>query len=182
MSGRSERRPSGESGAGMERQASSGDRKCGANTEEGRDRPRPARGPDGRFLRGNPGKPRGARHRASRAAAALLEGEAEALARKAVELALAGDVVALRLCLERLVPPVREASISLALPALETPADAVAALAALVTAVARGEVPPGAAARLAGLIGSWREGYAVEEMERRLARLEAALASGEGRA
>jgi hypothetical protein len=41
------------------------------------------------------------------AAEALLDGEAEALTRKAVELALAGDTVALRLCLERLLPPRR---------------------------------------------------------------------------
>jgi hypothetical protein len=52
---------------------------------------------------GNPaGKKAGARHQATKAALALLSG---GLTRKAVELALAGDVTALRLCLERLVPP-----------------------------------------------------------------------------
>jgi len=46
---------------------------------------------------GNPaGRPKGARNRATVAAEALLEGEAEALTRKAVELALAGDVTAQR--------------------------------------------------------------------------------------
>ena len=54
----------------------------------------------GRFQKGrsgNPaGKPKGARHRATLAAEALLDGEAEALTRKAVELALAGDGIALR--------------------------------------------------------------------------------------
>src|SRR5262245_41119418 len=45
------------------------------------------------------GKPRGARHRTTLAAEALLDGEAEALTRKAVELALNGDSTALRLCL-----------------------------------------------------------------------------------
>ena len=54
---------------------------------------------------GNPaGRPRGARNRATQAAEAILSGEAEALTRKAVELALAGDVTALRLCLERFCP------------------------------------------------------------------------------
>ena len=52
---------------------------------------------------GNPaGKPKGVRNRATLAAEALLDGEAEALTRKAVEMALAGDVMALKLCLERL--------------------------------------------------------------------------------
>jgi hypothetical protein len=51
------------------------------------------------FPPGNPGKPKGARHRATRAMEALLEGESEALTRKAVEVALAGDAVALWLCM-----------------------------------------------------------------------------------
>jgi hypothetical protein len=52
---------------------------------------------------GNPlGRPKGVRNRATVAAEALLEGEAEALTRKAIELALAGDPTALRLCLERI--------------------------------------------------------------------------------
>jgi Family of unknown function (DUF5681) len=51
---------------------------------------------------GNPaGKPPGARHRATMAAEALLDGEVQALTRKAIERALEGDGVALRLCLER---------------------------------------------------------------------------------
>ena len=39
----------------------------------------------------------------------LLDGEARALTRKAIERALAGDVTALRLCLERIVPVVLHA-------------------------------------------------------------------------
>src|SRR6266853_395500 len=66
----------------------------------------------GRFARGrsgNPaGRPRGCRDHVNRAARLLLAGEGEALTRKAVELALAGDPTALRLCLERIVGPYRE--------------------------------------------------------------------------
>ena len=62
------------------------------------------RNTDGTFGTGNPGKPKGARHRATLAVAALLDGEAEALTRKAVDMALAGDRAAMRLCLERLAP------------------------------------------------------------------------------
>ena len=47
---------------------------------------------------GNPnGKPKGVRNRATLAAEALLDGEAEALTRKVVEMALAGDSTAMRL-------------------------------------------------------------------------------------
>ena len=48
-------------------------------------------------MSGDPaGRTKGARNRATLAAEALLEGEAEALTRKAIELALAGDPTALR--------------------------------------------------------------------------------------
>ena len=53
---------------------------------------------------GNPaGKPKGTRNKMTRAAEALLDGEAEALTRKAIKLAKAGDLTALRLCLDRIV-------------------------------------------------------------------------------
>src|SRR5687768_12762239 len=82
------------------------DRNNGADTADHRPAdPRPAR--HGAFRPGNPGRPRGCRNRATLAALALLEGEAEALTRKAVELALAGDTVALRLVLDRLLPKAR---------------------------------------------------------------------------
>ena len=62
---------------------------------------------------GNPaGRPRGSSNRATRAAEMLLDGEATALTRKAVELALAGDQAALRLCLDRTVAPRRERATS----------------------------------------------------------------------
>ena len=50
------------------------------------------------------GRPKGARNKTTMAVEALLEGEAQALTRKALELALAGDTTALRLCLERIAP------------------------------------------------------------------------------
>src|SRR5215210_1529888 len=76
---------------------------------------------------GNPaGKAKGTRHRATHAAEALLDGEAEALTRKAVEMALAGD-----LCLDRILPPGRDRRVPFALPTLETAADAVQATAGL---------------------------------------------------
>jgi hypothetical protein len=63
---------------------------------------------------GNPGgRPPGSRNRATLLMETLLEGEAEQLTRKAIELALAGDLNALRLCLDRLLPPSKDRLISL---------------------------------------------------------------------
>ena len=67
---------------------------------------------------GNPaGRRTGSRNKATIAAAALLAGESEALTRKAVELALVGDPAALRLCIERILPPCRERTVKFARPA-----------------------------------------------------------------
>jgi Family of unknown function (DUF5681) len=78
---------------------------------------------------GNPnGKPKGVRNRATLAAEALLDGEAEALTRKAIEMAMAGDVTALKLCLERLVPPRKERPLSFALPPFASAEDTAKAI------------------------------------------------------
>ena len=66
---------------------------------------------------GNPsGRPRGARNKTTLAVEALLDGEAEVLTRKAIERAKDGDSVALRLCLERILPPRKDRPVSFALP------------------------------------------------------------------
>jgi Family of unknown function (DUF5681) len=89
---------------------------------------------------GNPlGPPAGSRHRTTRALEALLDGEAEGLTRKAVEMALAGDTVALRLCLERLMPPRKDRPVALALPPLQGTTDLPAITAALLSAAAAGD-------------------------------------------
>jgi hypothetical protein len=61
-----------------------------------------------------------ASNKATLAAAAFLAGESEALTRRAVELALGGDPTAMRLCLERILPPCRERTIKFALPPIES--------------------------------------------------------------
>jgi len=70
----------------------------------------------GRFAKGNPGRPKGARHKASQAIEQLLEGEAKALTRKAIDLALDGDTTALRLCLERIAPARKDAAVRFPFP------------------------------------------------------------------
>jgi hypothetical protein len=62
------------------------------------------------------------------------------LTRKAVELVLAGDVTALRLCLERLVPPCREAPVTLDLPRLELERTRPVILSFLLAEAGRGRV------------------------------------------
>jgi len=81
----------------------------------------PKRGDNGQFLPGavgNPkGRPRGCRNRASVLMKDLLDARAKARTEKAIKMALTGDVFALRLCLDRMMPVRRERSLTLHLPA-----------------------------------------------------------------
>jgi hypothetical protein len=124
---------------------------------------------------GNPaGKPKGTRHQITLLAEQLLDGEAEGLVRKAVELALSGDVAALRLLLERILPPRRDRPVRFALPPISTPHEAVAAHAALVSAVAAGELTPSDASELSGLIANVVKAIEATELEQRVYELELA--------
>jgi hypothetical protein len=119
------------------------------------------------FEPGNSGRPKGARNRATLAAEALLDGEAEALTRKAIELALAGDPIALRLCLDRILPPRRERPTTFALPELRSAADAGSAMAAILAAVASGNTCVAEASELAKLVDAFvRASEATEKFER----------------
>src|ERR1700736_1848986 len=92
---------------------------------------------------GNPAaRPRGSINRSTRAAQLLLDAEATALSRKAVELALAGDSTALRLCLDRTVAPRRDRSVELSLPPINSAADTLGAIKAVADAVGRGGLTP----------------------------------------
>ena len=106
------------------------------------------------FKPGNAGRPRGARNRATLAAGALLDGEAEALTRKAIELALDGNILALRLCLERIMPPRREHSVVVSLPELHSPRDAGEVSAAILNAATKGEITLAEAAELTRLVAA----------------------------
>jgi hypothetical protein len=141
-----------------------GDRNNGLRTD--RDR-------NGRFQRGNPGRPKGARHKATVAALALLDGEAEALTRRAIELALQGDVTALRLTLERIVSPARDTPVAFPLPPMTSAAAASNAMAAVLEATATGDLTPGEGAAIAALVEQYRRTLELTELEARIAALEA---------
>jgi hypothetical protein len=91
-----------------------------------------------------------------------LEGEAEALTRKAIELALAGDTTALRLCLERVVPPRKDRPISLELPVINSADGANQAMRVVLAAVSEGRITPSEATILSALIEVSRSSLPLE--------------------
>ena len=130
---------------------------------DGVDRPFAARRDRrGRFLKGgsgNPlGRPPGIMNQATRTAAVLLSGESGALTRKAIELALAGDIAALRLCIDRIIAPQKEQPIAFAMPPigkagdLGGAGDLAAAMNAVTVAAAAGAMTPAEAASLAQVL------------------------------
>jgi hypothetical protein len=141
--------------------------------------PRKARGrPFVKGQSGNPGgRPAGARNRRTLAAAMLLEGEAESLTRKAVELALAGDPTAMRLCLERILPPCRQRTVKFALPPIESAADIAAAMKAVAAALADGIITPGEGEAIARIVDTFVRAIETSDFERRLSAIERADAA-----
>ncbi len=131
-----------------------------------------AKSEDGRFKPGNPGKPKGARSRVTRAIEALLEGQHEALTKAAIDKALEGDTVALRLCLDRLAPPRKDAPVSIDLPPVKTVADAVSASSAILASVTIGDVTPDEAGRVMALLTAHKSIVETCDLEQRIAALE----------
>ena len=122
---------------------------------------------------GNPnGKPAGTRHKTTLAMEALLEGEAETITRKAIELAMGGDLTAIRICMDRICPPRKDRHVTFDFPPLESAADAAAASAAIMMAVAAGDLTPSEAAELGKLVEGYVRALEATDFERRLAKLE----------
>lgn len=132
----------------------------------------------GRFQAGQSGNPAGkragTRNRASLAVETLLDGEAEALTRRVIEMALDGDGPAMRLCLDRLCPPRKDRPVTFELPPVETVADVAKATAAIVKAVAAGEISPAEAQEVAGVLELHRRALDTSDLAARVAALEAA--------
>jgi Family of unknown function (DUF5681) len=132
--------------------------------------------PAGAFRKGRSGNPRGrppgARSKATETAELLLDGEAAALTRKAVERALEGHGMALRLCLERIIPAPRGRAVQLAVPPMRGTADLARTMAAVTTAAMQGAITPGEAADLARVVEIHVRAVEATDFDRRLRKLE----------
>jgi hypothetical protein len=130
----------------------------------------------GRFEKGtsgNPsGRPKGSRNAATIACETLLDGQAEALTQKAIQMALDGDPVALRLCLDRLCPPRRDRPVSFPLPPITSARDAADLMAGVTKAVAAGHITPSEAAEIGKVIDAYVRAYQTAELDERVARVE----------
>jgi Family of unknown function (DUF5681) len=125
---------------------------------------------------GNPaGKPKGTRNATTLALEALLDGQASALTQKAINLALAGDMAALRLCLDRILPPRKDSPVAFDLPEMKTLNDAVPVMGTLVKAVGQGELTLTEAGELTKMVQAFAKIIETAELEDRVRKLEEAI-------
>ena len=124
----------------------------------------------GRWLSGASGNPRG---RPCNPIKQHLSDNAPALIQKAVELALAGDSAALKLCIDRLSPALRPtaAPVSVEIPEGASLTDTGRAI---VGAAASGQIPADLAAQMVGAVASLARIAELDELLERIEKLEAA--------
>jgi len=124
---------------------------------------------------GNPaGRPRESRNKTSIRMQEMLEEKAEALVNKVVELAMGGNIAALRLCLDHLIATRKSEPLSCEMPPLARAADAVAAIGGIASAAVAGDVTADEAAKLAKVISLYVNTLEAHQFEHRLAQLERA--------
>ena len=132
---------------------------------------------------GNPdGRPKGSRNRATILADQLFDeklfgedNKAAALIDKAIQMAESGDTACMRLVFERIAPVRKDRPVYFELPKMAEAKDAVTASAAIVTAVAAGELTPTEAGELAKVVDGYARTLQAVEFEERLLKLEKTL-------
>ena len=126
------------------------------------------RNTDGKFSDGNAGRPKGSHNKATIAIESLLEGQAEALTQTAIAKALEGDSIALRLCMDRIAPPMKDKPVIFPLPQMLDAMDASQAAGSVLSAVSDGTITPIEGTRVMGLIDSYRRNLELTEIEQML--------------
>jgi hypothetical protein len=127
---------------------------------------------------GNPaGRPRGLRNKRTILAEKLLEDHAGEVTTAAIDLAKAGDPVAVRVCMDRVAPRLRHGPLDFPLPELVTLADVPVAYNAIGQGLACGELDPVQTALLMKIVREFQTSLAAVEHARH-----AATETGAGRA
>jgi hypothetical protein len=125
---------------------------------------------------GNPrGRPRGSRNRTSALCADLLSADAGEIIAKVIRLAKKGDGIALKLCVDRLLPvrAARDRAVELVLPAAESAADLVRAAAVVIDQAASGEISLSEAREFMALLEAQRKSIETADLAVRIEALEA---------
>jgi hypothetical protein len=129
------------------------------------------------FLKGNAGRPRGSKNRTTVLAQALLAGQETELVRKAIEVALGGNVPMLTFLLNRVLP--KDRLIKIEMPRFDFADEAIGGMSAITGALAKGQITPAEAAALSNLISGYSRAIEIWDLSTRIERLEASLGKDE---
>jgi hypothetical protein len=133
------------------------------------------RKPRGRpFKSGNPGRPPGARNKTTQVIEQLVEGQAELLVQRALELALGGDVTCLRMMLDRVCPIRKGRPVNVDMPPIKSSQDLFAAIASIWTAIGDGRITPDEAGALSIVVDRSIQAIELHAITERIAALEEA--------
>jgi hypothetical protein len=122
---------------------------------------------------GNPsGRPPGSPNKITLLLEELLEGEAEQLTRKAIELALAGDILGLRLCMDRLLPPRKDRLVHFNLPPARNADEIALGMTAILGPISEGEITPQEGEILSRILEAQADLMVTQDFARRLEKLE----------
>jgi hypothetical protein len=140
----------------------------------------------GRFTKGTSGnaagRPPGSRNQSTLLMEALLGGEAEQLTRKAIETALEGDMQAMRLCLDRLMPPGKDRLVFFEFPPIRGLEDIPLGLLSIMTAISVGMLTPPEGERLSRILADYATAMMEQDMDIRMQKLEEAVELNSNRA
>ena len=120
----------------------------------------------------------GSRNKATLAVQELFDTEAETIGRKAIELALAGDMTAIRLVLERILPPRRDMPINIELPDIAKIEDTTSVMTNIISAVASGEITPSEGEAISSLVEQQRKNIETVILSKQIKSLEAIIKAG----
>ncbi|ADI39322.1 conserved hypothetical protein (plasmid) [Waddlia chondrophila WSU 86-1044] len=122
---------------------------------------------------GNPcGKAKGTKNKATLAAEVLLEGELEGICRSLIAQAREGNIQAIKLVLDRVLPPKRNPTVSIELPQLKSSSDALEAITSITQAVGNGEISPAEGETLSRIVDVYVKALEAHDFENRLNILE----------
>lgn len=124
---------------------------------------------------GNPnGRPKGVKDRRVALREKLLP-HADQLIEMVTTFAKAGDMQAMKIVMDRIMPPLKEEPIQVTIPKIGSAEDCVKAQAAVVNAVAAGDMLPSEGQVMANLIDAQRRAYETNELANRLEAIEEAI-------
>jgi hypothetical protein len=134
-----------------------------------------ARSADGKFLPGSGGRPKGSRNRATVLAEQLLEDDIEAVVKAIISAAKEGNTNAMKLVIERIVPPQTARRVTFPMKPINSVDDIADAFAGLWDACSEGGITPEEAAMLGKLLEQHKDVLKTRDLSSRMAAIEKAL-------